>query len=86
MRPDHTDRNTGIVALYAEGRSTLEIGRQIGMTDERVRQILKAAGVERRHRSARPKLADNNLVADAAGTEHPAAHEPQTTDGLGVPG
>lgn len=87
MRPDHTDRNTGIVAMYAEGRSTLEIGRQIGMSDERVRQILAKAGVERRHRSARPAdEAHNDLPADNAGTEPVAANAPERADGLGLAG
>ena len=47
-RPDHTDRNAEIVRLYtAERMTTAGIGLRHGLTDERVRQILKAAGVAR---------------------------------------
>ena len=51
MRAAHTDRNAEIVRLYtAERMTTAEIGLRHGLTDERVRQILKAAGVARNSR------------------------------------
>ena len=78
MRAAHTDRNAGIVALYAEGLSCVAIAARIGMTDERVRQILKAAGVARRskgHRSARlaNESHDHPPVNDAGGPPRAAA-------------
>lgn len=86
MRPDHTDRNAGIVAMYAEGLSTVVIGQQIGMTDERVRQILKSAGVQMRsrgHRSARlAHEAHDDAAVNDAGAPPAAADAPQAADGL----
>lgn len=73
MRAAHTDRNAEIVRLYtAERMTTAEIGLRHGLTDERVRQILKAAGVARRskgHRSARlaNESHDHPPVNDAGG-------------------
>ena len=69
---DNTQRNDLIVRLYAEGLSTAAIGARVVLTDERVRQILKKAGVERRskgHRSARlaNESHDHPPVNDAGG-------------------
>lgn len=84
--PDHTERNAGIVAMYADGLSCESIGKQIGLTAERVRQILKAAGVQMRskgHRSAKPaQEGHDHQSADAAGQKDVPANVPEPRDGL----
>lgn len=44
-------RNEKIASLYVDGQNLREIATQYGLSGERVRQILKAAGVPRRSRS-----------------------------------
>ena len=41
----YSDRNTAICAMYESGRTLEEVGAFYGMTRERVRQIIRRAGV-----------------------------------------
>lgn len=45
-----------IIALYAQGLSLREVGRAVGLSYERVRQVLEAAGIPRRRRSPLDRL------------------------------
>ena len=48
-----TERNKLIVRLYQQGRTMRSIAVEVGISHERVRQILKERGVTSRSASAR---------------------------------
>ena len=62
-RASLAERNSMIEAEYLAGRSLESIGRQLGMTRERVRQILETRGVKRRDSGHHARNAYDSWVA-----------------------
>lgn len=52
----NADRNEKIIALYRSGRLPADIGPQFGITGERARQIIRAAGLTRADRGCAPEI------------------------------
>lgn len=74
-------RDAELVALWHSGATMTEIGDAIGMTRERVRQILKRNGIEGRQRTgwAREPLANNPRLANAMHVKRERMHDRQAT-------
>jgi|GEM_PF-2194643 len=45
MKRDNTERDGNICVLFKSGRTLISIGEQFGLCDERVRQIVRKAGL-----------------------------------------
>ena len=59
---DVAARNQNIISQYGTGRTLDSIAEEIGLTRERVRQILSANGVERRIGGRRTELDQENIL------------------------
>ncbi len=59
---DVATRNQNIISQYGTGRTLDSIAEEIGLTRERVRQILSANGVERRIGGRRAELDQENIL------------------------
>lgn len=70
-------RNQNIIAAYGAGRTLDSIAEEIGLTRERVRQILSANGVERRIGGRRTELDKDSIlkVVQEAGSASAAAKQ-----------
>ena len=84
IRASQAARRRRVVALYTtDGKSLREIARIIGTSYETVRELLKAAGVERRpaHQVIRskPVPSEYSKSGDAWSTPHDPSKKPRLT-------
>lgn len=58
------DRDARIVQFYVAGRTLMDIAEQFGLTNRRISQIVRAAGVATRRRGRKGKSIDgrSNLI------------------------
>jgi hypothetical protein len=47
MSSKHSERDARMCDLYRAGRTLVQLGDQFGISDERARQIVRAAGLRR---------------------------------------
>lgn len=71
------ERNENIVSAYGTGRTLDSIAEEVGLTRERVRQILHAKGVDRRVGGRRTELDQENILktVQEAGSASAAAKQ-----------
>ena len=70
----NTTRDAGIVERYLRGEDSVSIGRDVGLTGDRVRQILEREGISRRkdyrvkfdHKAIEFSYSQGNSVAEVA--------------------
>lgn len=77
MKKSTEERNQTIVQAYGTGRTLDSIAAEVGLTRERVRQILSAKGVERRIGGRRAELDQENILktVQEAGSASAAAKQ-----------
>lgn len=66
--PITTNRETDIYYAYIEGKTLAEIGEQHGITRERVRQLLKKQGVNRRSATETATVRHRRIRTEMSGT------------------